>query len=268
MISTFCLLSLGMVLVAIGMVLGLRLGAMKRDVRERLDERHAERKRIARELHDTVLQSIQALMYRLQLWTDDNRIPAERRAEVAAVLMQTRTLVVECRDRLISLRRNEGERVDLLVALGSDCCAASNADAVSYKATFRGERRCLRREAYDQLLEIGREAIRNAHRHSRARTVVVTLEYARRSLRMQIADDGCGIDPSILQCPPRAGHFGLMGMRERAAELGTRLLIETNGAVGTRITLTVAGRVAFLTGGRWAWRPRRRELWTVDEAAL
>jgi len=95
----------------------------------------------------------------------------------------------------------------------------------------------------------------------------VTVEYRKRSLRMQIADDGCGIDSSILQWQQRAGHFGLIGMRERAIQLGADLLIEANGAVGTRVVLTVAARVAFSTQIAWTWRPKRQESWTVDEAA-
>jgi signal transduction histidine kinase len=267
MISTFCLLCSGVLSISIGIVLGIRLGEMKRGLWERLDERHAERERIARDLHDTLLQSIQALLFRLQLWTRDTRIPEESRAEISAVVIQARAIVVECRDRLFCLRRDDAGQADLAAALGAVGSAESGGDAVRFKATCSGERRNLRSEAYDQLLDIGREAIRNAYRHSRASHVVVTVEYRKRSLRMQIADDGCGIDSSILRCQQRSGHFGLIGMRERATQLGAQLLIETNGAAGTRITLTVAGRVAFLAEGPWAWWLRRRESWTVDEAA-
>src|ERR1700722_3225597 len=88
MVSTFCLLCLGVLSMAIGMVFGVCLGEMKRGVRERLDERHAERMRIARDLHDTLLQSVQALLFRLQFWARDTRIPEESRAEISAVVIQ------------------------------------------------------------------------------------------------------------------------------------------------------------------------------------
>jgi len=268
MVSTFCLLYLGVLLVSVGVVFGIRLGEMKRGQREFLaDERHAERLRIARDLHDTVLQSAQALLFRLQLWNCDTRIPEERRAEISAVVTQARATVVECRDRLRGLRRGDAERLDLVAALGAVAGAESDAEGVRFKVICRGERRSLHPEAYDQLLAIGREAVRNACRHSRAMHIQVRVEYRKRSLRLQIADDGCGIAPSILASQKGADHFGLIGMRERAAQLETQLLIETNGAVGTRIALTVAGRVAFATEKAWAWRPLRPQSWTVDEAA-
>jgi signal transduction histidine kinase len=243
------------------------LGEARLGLRERMCERQAERERIARDLHDTLLQSNQALLFRLQLWTCDAGIPEESRVEISEVVTQVRAMVVECRDRLLGLRRDDRERVDLMAALQAVGSAEPNADTVRYKATCRGERRCLHPDVYDQLLDIGREAIRNAYRHSRASEVVVTMEYRNRSLRMQIADDGCGIDPSILRCQQGAGHFGLIGMRERATQLGSRLLLETNGAAGTRLTLQVPGRVAFLAERDWAWQRRLQESWAVDEAA-
>jgi signal transduction histidine kinase len=267
MLSSLCLLCLAVLLISIGVVFGMRLGEMKGSELERVNERHAERARIARDLHDTLLQSVQALLFRLQIWSCDTGIPEERRAEISAVVMEARGCVVDCIDRLRGLRSGDGERVDLVAALGSAASAESAGENRCFKVTCTGERRTLRPEAYDQLLDIGREAVRNAYRHSRACHIQVTLEYRKKSLRLQIVDDGCGICPSIVHCQPSAGHFGLIGMRERAAQLGAQLLITTNGGAGTRIALTIAGRVAFLTQQAPLWRPTRQESWTVDEAA-
>lgn len=267
MFSSLCLLCVAVLLISIGVVLGMRLGEMKGSELERVNERHAERSRIARDLHDTLLQSVQALLFRLQNWGCDTGIPEERRAEISAVVIEARGCVVDCIDRLRGLRSGDGERVDLVAALGSVASAESAGESRCFKVTCTGQRRALRPEAYDQLLDIGREAVRNAYRHSRASHIQVTLEYRKRSLRLQIADDGCGICPSIVQCQQSAGHFGLIGMRERATQLGAQLLIATNGGVGTRIALTIAGRVAFLRQQAPLWRPTRPESWTVDKAA-
>lgn len=254
MVPTVCLFYLGGLLISIGMVFGMRLSEMTLGLRESLDECHAERVRIARDLHDTVLQSAQALLFRLQLWTCDTSIPEERRAEMSVVVMQARASVVECRDRLRGLRRGDGERVDLVTALGTVGAAESDGQGVCFKVNCDGERRLLRSEAYDRLLDIGREAIRNALRHARASHIQVTVEFRKGSLRLQVADDGCGIEASLLQCQQYADHFGLIGMRERATQLGAPLLIDTNRGTGTRIQLTVAGRVAFLNEKARAWR--------------
>jgi signal transduction histidine kinase len=258
-ISTSCLLCVAALLISIGVVIGMWLGQMKHAPPDRLDDRRAERMHIARDLHDTLLQSIQSLLFHLQLWTGDNSIPEKSRAEISAAVTQARAMVVECRNRLLGLRRDDTERGDLLAALEAIGSAESGGRNVCFKAIRSGKVSNLRPEAYDQLLDIGREAIRNAYRHSRARQIVVAVEFRKRSLRMQIADDGCGIDSSIFQWQPGAGHLGLIGMRERAAQLGTKLLIETNGTAGTLIAVTVAGQIAFVSDKPWVWRLERQE---------
>src|SRR5579859_5453620 len=88
-------------------------------MRQRMQARHAERERIARDLHDTLLQGIQALLFRLQIWASDPAIPPERRDEIAAVVIQARAIVVEVRDRLVGLRGTDAECRDLLASLAA-----------------------------------------------------------------------------------------------------------------------------------------------------
>jgi hypothetical protein len=100
----FRLLCAAVLLVLAWLMLLMRVEQVKGRLRERLDERHAERERIARDLHDTLLQGIQALLFRLQIWAGDTRIASERREEIAAVVVQARAIVVEGRDRILALR--------------------------------------------------------------------------------------------------------------------------------------------------------------------
>jgi signal transduction histidine kinase len=220
-------------------------------MRQRMQARHAERERIARDLHDTLLQGIQALLFRLQIWASDPTIPAERRDEIAAVVVQARAIVVEVRDRLVGLRSTAPESQDLLASLTAVARAESNGKTARFEISSTGKHRLLLAEACEQLVDIAREAIRNAHQHACASLVALSVDYRNSSLRLRIADDGRGIDPAV----PRAGHFGLVGMRERAAQLGARFAVERNGANGTRVTVVAPAGVVFEERARWTWRP-------------
>lgn len=225
-------------------------------MRERLQARKAERERIARDLHDTLLQGTQALLFRLQAWANDPAIPAARREEIAAVLVQARAIVVDGRDRLTALRSTDPECQDLLESLTAAAHTESFGKPARLQVTSSGRRRPVLMEAGGQLVDIAREAIRNAHRHAGASLVAVSVDYHDGSLRLEIVDDGHGIDPAVLQAGCR-GHFGLVGMRERAAELGARFSVERNGTGGTRVTVVAPAGVVFQgRGRRWAW-PRR-----------
>jgi signal transduction histidine kinase len=254
----FRLLCVAILLLLAWLLLLMRFEQVKGRIRQRLDERHAERERIARDLHDTLLQGIQALLFRLQIWASDPGIPAQRRAEISAVVIQARAIVVEGRDRILTLRSVEPESKDLLESLTEIADTESAGQAARFELVARGKPRLLFSEARQQLVDIAREAVRNAHRHARASRVAVTVDYRDTSLEMRIADDGRGIDPEILADGRRGGHFGLVGMRERAAQLGARFSVESNGTMGTRITVTVPAGVAFRGHWLWPWQCQRK----------
>ena len=214
-------------------------------LRQRLAARNAERERIARELHDTLLQSIQALLFRLAVWAGDPTIPAERRKEIATVVAQARAIVMEGRDRLLSLRGPDTECQDLLGALTELAGAQSNDQATRCVIFTSGEPRPVLVEACRELVDIAREALRNAQQHAGAGLVTLTVEYGHTRLRLRIVDDGRGIDPAVLRAGGRRGHFGLLGMRERAAQLGARFSIERDGTSGTRVTVVAPASVVF-----------------------
>ena len=96
----------------------------------------------------------------------------------------------------------------------------------------------------DEVYRIGREALVNAFRHSRAKSIEIELEYAASRLRVLVRDNGCGIDPQTLQSG-REGHWGLPGMRERAERIGAKLHVWSSPAAGTEVELFVPSHVAF-----------------------
>jgi len=253
----FRLVCAAVLLVLAWLMLLMRVEQVKRRVRERLDERHAERERIARDLHDTLLQGIQALLFRLQFWAADTGIASERREEIAAVVVQVRAIVVEGRDRILALRSTASSCQDLFESLVEVGNTESAGQGARFEITANGKRRLLFSEACEQLVDIAREAVRNAHRHARASLVAVTVDYRNTSLRLRILDDGRGIDRQVLAAGRRHDHFGLVGMRERAAQLGARFSLESNDGTGTCITVTVPASIAFENHWRWPWQRRR-----------
>jgi signal transduction histidine kinase len=151
----------------------------------------------------------------------------------------------EGRAAVNSLRTSTSEPNDLADAFRralDECRVCANMD-VSLSVVGNG--RDLHPVVRDEIYRIGYEAIRNACRHSTGGAVDVMLEYAR-DLTLRIRDDGVGIDPAVLE-QGKDGHFGLRGMRERAARIGGRFAIDTASRSGTAVTLIVPGRVAFTT---------------------
>jgi len=113
-----------------------------------------------------------------------------------------------------------------------------------FRVIVEGSSRALHPVIRDEVYRIGREAVANAFRHSRAKTIELALEYGVHELRVSVRDNGCGIDPNVLSSG-REGHWGLPGMRERAERIGGKLKVWSSRASGTLVDLRVPGRIAF-----------------------
>jgi signal transduction histidine kinase len=244
-----------LVLAATALAVFSRLRARRR-YRKNMEARHAERERIARDLHDTLLQGVQALLFRLQMWETEKTIPQPLRAEIAAVADQTRSIVLEGRERILSIRKADSKPVNLAESLTLLGAEAPNRSRPSYEVRVEGELKAMQVDVLEQLRDIAREAIRNAYRHARAAHIVVTIEYLRRAVILKVEDDGVGFKPSFADCGVKGNHFGIVGMRERAAALGAKLMIDSESRRGTTITVIVPGAIAYRDGYRWSWRPR------------
>lgn len=221
--------------------------------RRAIEARRAERERIARDLHDTLLQGTQALLFRLQMWEQDPDIPEALRQEIAAVVRQTQSMVIEGRERILMIRRADERPPDLAQALAAMGHEVARGRGATFEVEVAGKAKRLTQEATRQLIDIAREAVRNAYQHAQATRIVIDLQYRRRSLVMRIADNGNGIDPVILESRVGSSHFGLTGMRERAGELGGRLKVQSQPGAGTAVEVVVAARIAFRGIFTWPW---------------
>lgn len=232
-------------LVLLGVLLyRYRMRYVTRRLTERLQVRTAERERIARTLHDTFLQTVQGLVLRVDavaatLPTDDGA-----RRQLEHVLDDASLAIGEGRDQLQDLRAGDAHVLeDVLADTIAKLKIARGALAVDLHVT--GERRALLAPVADEIAEIAREALRNAFAHAHAARLGVTLEYGRRALVLCVADDGRGLPEPVRRDGARSGHWGLVGMRERAARIGARLEICSGPRLGTAVTLTVPGARAY-----------------------
>lgn len=236
----------------------MRLRQVARQFNIRMEERLAERTRIAQELHDTLLQGFLSASMQLDVATDSLPADSKVKATLTRVLQLMRQVVDEGRNAVRGLRSYGSESLDLehafsLVQQEVGACAG-NGQPIGFRVIVEGQRRPLHPLLRDEAYRIGREALLNAFRHARARHVEVELNYSQSHLRILVRDDGCGIDPQIL-VSGRDGHWGLSGMRERAEQIGGRLQLSSSPMAGTEVELSVPGASAFVgqPNGRLAW---------------
>jgi signal transduction histidine kinase/streptogramin lyase len=219
-----------------------RLRVATRRIADRHDARLAERERIARTLHDTFLQSVQGLVLRVHAAA--RKLPAGDtvRAQIEDVLDQADATLAEGRNQVHELR--SGRNAERVLEETGNILAATF-PGTAFHMTVKGERPLVRAHVQDEVAEIGAEALRNAFRHARATGVALTLHYGRDMLVLRVVDDGAGLDEARARERVKGRHWGLVGMRERAARIHARLDIAGAPGQGTRIELQVAARVAY-----------------------
>ena len=218
----------------------------------RLEERVNERTRIARVLHDTLLQSFQGLMLHLQV-VENLLPPGKAKEKLEQTLKRADQAIAEGRDAVSDLRSSATTTNDLAQALRAACNELATPNAAAFQVTVEGPARDLHPIIRDELYRITREALRNAFTHARAQHIEAELIYAERLFRLRIRDDGKGIEPATLE-EGRSGHYGLPGMRERARQIGAELTIWSGVGTGTEIDLSIPGSIAY----RSLPRPRLR----------
>ena len=230
----------------------------------RFEERLAERTRIARELHDTLLQSFQGLMLNFQAVSE--LLPAGKPKEaLEKVLDRADQAILEGREAIQNLRSSTtitNELAQAVTQLAEELAGAQRAQKGSpaFHVSIEGTPRDLHPILRDDIYRIAREALRNAFRHAQATRIEAEITYNERLLRLRIRDDGKGIDPKLLDAG-RDGHWGLTGMRERAEQIGARLDIWSEIGAGAEIELSIPGSIAYGTaprhGGFWRFRGRK-----------
>ena len=217
----------------------------------RLEERVSERTRIARELHDTLLQSFQGVLLKFSAVTYQlpDR-PEEARQTLEKVIDQARQAVIEGRDAVQGLRSSTVATNDLARAIstfGEELAAGhSGQNRPEFRVQVEGTSRDLAPLVWDEVHRIASEAVRNAFRHAEAERIEVDVHYDKRRLRLRVRDDGKGIDPRVLVEGGLPGHHGLPGLHERAGLVGGKLAIWSEVDSGTEIELSIPGSIAFV----------------------
>jgi signal transduction histidine kinase/ligand-binding sensor domain-containing protein len=220
-----------------------RLQQIVREFNVSLEARVGERTRIARDLHDTLLQGFQGLMLRLQA-LDHLLRPGEAKEELEQILNRGDQVAAESRKAVHDLRLSTVITNDLARAVKALGDELSSEGSATFALTVEGETRELHPIVRDEVYRLTREALRNAFSHARARHIEAEITYAESLFRLRVRDDGEGIAPAML-AEGRPGHYGLRGMRERAAEIGGKLDIWSGVGTGTEIDLSIAGAIAY-----------------------
>jgi signal transduction histidine kinase/streptogramin lyase len=234
----------------------VRVRQLRRQFDLTLDARVGERERIARELHDTLLQSAHGVLLRFQTVSQLLPLrPVEAKEKLDSVIEQTAEFITEARDQVQGLRASTLQSNDLALAistLGEELETDSTDHRPSFRVAVEGEARNLHPILRDEIYKIAAEALRNAFRHAQALRIEVEIRYDNEQFRLRVRDDGKGIDPAVVSGEGREGHFGLHGMRERATLIGGKLTVWSAVNEGSEVELRVPGSTAYPTGkGSW-----------------
>jgi signal transduction histidine kinase/ligand-binding sensor domain-containing protein len=235
----------------------LRLRQLGRQLEMTLNARVAERTRIARDLHDTLLQDFQGVLLlfdrTLRLLPEQ---PEEARQRLETALQQAVRATTVARNAVQGLRLFDDED-DLVRSLTTirDEFAADGANRTPVHIVVDGTPRPLKPVVCAEVYRIADEGVRNAYRHAVARQITMEIGFDARQFRLRVRDDGKGIDEQVIRSRPPAGHFGLQGMRERAELVGGRLEVWSKTGSGTQIQLTVPADAAY------ADAPPQRAFW-------
>ncbi len=228
-----------------------RLHQIAREFKANLEGRVDERLRVARELHDTLLQGFHGLLLRFQ--AAHNLLPgraADARQVLESALDDATQALIEARDAVEDLRSSAMVTNDLASALEvlvEELRAhptAENGDIPAVSVEVEGATRDLHPLLRDEIYRIAGEALRNAFRHAQARRIEVEIRYDAHKLRIRLRDDGIGMDTSMLN-DGREGHYGFSGMRERAKAIGGQLEVWSENGAGTEVELTIHASVAY-----------------------
>ena len=239
----------------------LRIRQLHRQFNMATEARIEERLRVARELHDTLLQSFQASLIQMQAARDlFSRRPAQAAQNLDDAITMAAGAITEGRGAIQELRSqpaDQGDLEQLFTLTGQDLSLSqeSKEPAVRFRVVVEGERQPLKPLVQDEIYRIARELLRNAFRHAHASQIEAEIRYEPRQLCVLVRDDGKGIDPQILKGGGRDGHWGLAGMRERAKRIGARLDFWSEIEAGTEVQLTIPASIAYQANHkeRWSW---------------
>ena len=227
-----------------------RLGRVEAQARLQMEERLSERARIARELHDTLLQSFQGLVLKFQ--RARNLLPGrpdQAMESLDTALDRAERAIMEGRDAIHDIRVSEFMDRDIaaeLSALGAELASGKGpSDSPAFRVVVEGNPKAIRPSVRDEIFRVASEALRNAYAHAKAGHIEAEIGYEERLFRIRIRDDGIGLGQSHVGEAGLPGHYGLQGMRERAKHICGQLDVWSEEGAGTEIELRVPDKMAY-----------------------
>jgi signal transduction histidine kinase len=256
----FRITCVALILFSVWSVYGYRLYQLTKQFNLRLEERVNQRTRIARDLHDTLLQSFHGLLLPFQTASElFTTRPAEAKQILDNAIEQTAQAITEGRDAVQGLRSSTVVTNDLALAintLGEELTGGeTNPNAAEFHVGVEGTPRDLHPILRDEVYRIAGEALRNAFRHADARRIEAEIRYDERQFGLRVRDDGKGIDSKLQNDDERPGHYGMRGMSERARLLGGKLTVWSELDSGTEVELSIPAANVYATsdGRRRSW---------------
>jgi signal transduction histidine kinase/ligand-binding sensor domain-containing protein len=221
----------------------LRVRSAARELQSRFEERMSERTRIAQDLHDNLVQEMMGIS--LQLEIADEVTPPESAAKgpLRRALDLSRTALANGRSALHILRQRPFSNADIESTL-KDTVQSMTGSQEAIQIISSGIERPIQPVRGEEMVQIVREALRNAIRHAGQNNVIVNSEYGDQYYQLTVHDNGPGISEGILQ-GGKPGHFGIAGMRERAERIGASLTVSSSASTGTKWTLRVRAQIAY-----------------------
>ena len=242
----------------IWLLYSIRVRQVTANINARLGERLNERERIARELHDTLLQDFQAVILHFQAASRHLKKNDPTRQVFEQGLDYADEVLVQGRDRIHDLRSDTTSDHELSESLARYGNELAQVGTTSFSIRRTGAEYNLDPILRDEIYRIGREALGNAFKHSNSSEVEAEVIYDPGALKMRICDSGVGIDPEVL-LHGRSGHWGLSGMRERAGKIGATLSIWSRPAGGTELEMVLPMHRSHQRESRWLpWTRMRR----------
>lgn len=218
----------------------------------RMNERLLERDRIARELHDTLLQGFQGIVLRLQGIAAMLAPSAPARHALEETMDRADQILVDGRGNLMQLRSRTSSAGTLTEQLTGVIADLKLQNDIPCELSVEGQARALKPAAHDELFAVAREALTNAFRHSKAAKIFVNLAFEDAQFSFRCRDNGVGLPAAVLKAGSAQGHWGLVGLRERAGNLHARLVVRNSEPGGAEIEIIVPARYAYPRHGIWS----------------
>ncbi|GLQ45918.1 histidine kinase [Dyella lipolytica] len=243
---------------ALSLIYMLRLRLVERRYQLLMEERLSERERIARDLHDTLLQGMQGMLLQIEVLSRSRDLSENQQLRITGIEEKMRAVLTEGRDAINELRVATSGYTDLIEKLETIGTDAAIHSATHFSIRVEGKSRTLRPCACEEVVTIVRESVINAFKHAEAEWVIVSVNYTPKAFIVDVTDNGIGMTEEKIQEQQKVGHWGVAGMRERASQLGGRLIIRGANPQGTTVELTIPGHAAYATRSsvirRWLQR--------------